>query len=128
MPGFPSPTIGCTETNVKFSVMMPYRSCPRPIQIKIATLHIIFRILIITIQSISCHFPVYQIFRYSNRASRHIVHTGRHEIKLIINPDQIRIGPVSPHDRVRKCSILIIRIPNLLCPQRKETHSTKTTY
>ena len=59
------------------------------------------------------------------QTSRYIVHTGRHEIKLIINPDQIRIGPVSPHDRVRKCSILIIRIPNS-CLSEGAVHSCTT--
>ena len=125
MPLFRSPTIRRTKGDIEFAIMMPDGTRPRTIQIKIPAFQIITRIIIIPVYSIPDHLPVHQVFRFGNRATRYIMHTGRDKIEIVPYPYHIRIGPVAPHDRIGKRPVAIIRRPYLLCLHRKSTHSEK---
>ena len=111
---FVSPPFRRTKTDIKLTVMVAYRCCPRTIHVHCSSLHVKTWVLIITIDRIAGHFPIDQILRHGNRTSGHIIHTCRHEIELIVHPNNIWVRPVTPHDRIRKSPVAVVRIPNLL--------------
>ena len=111
---FASPSVRRAESHIVFAVMIAHTGCPRTVQIKVSSLHIITGIFIITVHGIPDHFPIYQIFGMQNRTSRHIVHAGGHHIKIISHTDYIGIRPVSPKQRIGKGAVAVIRIPHIL--------------
>jgi hypothetical protein len=74
-----------------------------------------------TLECMTNDFPVDEISGVQDRKTGNAVETGSGEIKVIANPDHIRIGVVSMNDRIL---IITSKSPNNTWPQ-KGTKGTK---
>ena len=132
VPLFRSPSSRRAERHIEFSVVITDRISPRTIQIQRPSLHVVARVFVIAFHGINRHLPVYQVFVFEYRRSRHIMHTCRYHIKSIFYSNNIRVRPIPPQQRIGKAAVSIIRAPHLLgfsqaqwAPQKCPCHDTR---